>query len=138
MTDVTSEPGRKRVLIVDDHYIVRRGLTELLSQQPEFGAVSAVGTAEEAIQLVDQQPFDLAIVDISLGQMDGLELTNWLKQRRPELVVLILSMHDEQHYGERAQRVGAAGYVAKQRAGDTLLEAVRQVLGGQTYYRAGV
>jgi DNA-binding NarL/FixJ family response regulator len=128
----------KNVLIVDDHRIVRRGLTELLSQQPNLAVRAAVASAEEALELAQREPLDLAIVDISLEKMDGLALTEILKHKYPALVVLILSMHDEHEYGARARRLGAAGYVAKQQAGDVLLSAIHEVLNGRTYYQADV
>ena len=132
-----SKVGKKNVLIVDDHYVVRRGLIELLSQQPDLTVCDAVATAEQALEVADREPVDLAIVDISLGQIDGLILTDMLKQRHPDLTILILSMHDEQLYGPRAVQAGASGFVAKQEAGDTLLDAIRQVLSGQTYFHSG-
>jgi DNA-binding NarL/FixJ family response regulator len=131
-----SEVGKKSILIVDDHYVVRRGLVELLSHQPDLTICDAVANAEEALNAADREPIDLAIVDISLGQTDGLTLTDMLKRRHPNLIVLILSMHDEQLYGPRALRAGASGFVAKQEAGDNLLDAIHQVLNGQTYFHS--
>jgi DNA-binding NarL/FixJ family response regulator len=136
MCGFSSEPSRKRVLIVDDHYIIRKGLTELLGQQPDLIVCAVAANAEEALELTDQQGVDLALVDISLGQMDGLQLTEELKRRHPNLIVLILSMHDELHYGKRALGAGASGFVAKQNGGEVLLQAIREVLGGQSYYRS--
>lgn len=123
-----------RVLVVDDHYIMRRGLMELLGQQPNFTVGAAVNNAEDALEIARGEHFDLAIVDISLGRMDGIELTERLKKEHPELVVLILSMHEEQQYADRALRVGASGFVAKQQAGERLLDAIHQVLRGQQYF----
>lgn len=132
-----SEGDKKSILIVDDHYVVRRGLTELLSQQPDFTVCDAVASAEQALEVVEREPVDLAIVDISLGRMDGITLTDLLRQKHPKIIVLILSMHDEHVYGPRALHAGAAGFVAKQLAGETLLDAIHQVLNGQKYFRAG-
>ena len=126
--------GKKNILIVEDHFMVRRGLTEFLSQQSDLAIRAAVANAEQALEVIEQQPIDLAIVDISLGRMDGLELTDILKRRYPDLIVLILTMHEEQLYGRRARRAGASGFVSKQQAADTLLEAIHQVLTGQLYY----
>ena len=123
-----------RVLVVDDHYIMRRGLTELLGQQPNFTVGAAVNSAEDALEIARREHFDLAIVDISLGWMDGIELTDRLKREHAELIVLILSMHEEQQYADRALRAGASGFVAKQQAGEKLLDAVRQVLRGEQYF----
>jgi len=131
-----SEVTRKNILIVDDHYVVRRGLMELLNQQPDLCVCGAVDSAEQALEVAEREPLDLAIVDISLGQIDGIMLTGMLKQKHPELVVLILSMHDEHLYGLRAQRAGASGFVAKQEAGETLLDAIHQVLDGRMYFHS--
>jgi DNA-binding NarL/FixJ family response regulator len=129
-----TDAAKKNVLIVDDHYMVRRGITELLNQQPDLCVCGAVGSAEQALEVADRQSVDLAIIDISLGQIDGIVLTSMLKQKYPQLVVLILSMHDEHVYGPRAQRAGASGFVTKHQAGETLLDAIRQVLNGHMYF----
>jgi DNA-binding NarL/FixJ family response regulator len=131
-----SEGDKKNILIVDDHEVVRRGLTALLSQQPDLTVCHAVASAEEALEVIEHEPVDLAIVDISLGRMDGLTLTDMLRQRHPNIVVLILSMHDEHLYGRRALDAGASGFVAKQDAGETLLDAIYKVLAGQRYFRS--
>lgn len=136
MCRLDDAPAPKHVLVVDDHYIVRRGLTELLSQQPGLTVFAAVASAEEALEVVRREPVDLAIVDISLGGMDGLELTIRLKRDYPDLPVLILSMHDKVPYADRAQQAGAYGFVAKQEAGDEVLLAIRRILDGHTYYPA--
>ena len=132
-----SEGDKKSILIVDDHYVVRRGLTELLSQQPDLTVCDAVASAEQALEVVEHETVDLAIVDISLGRMDGITLTDMLRQKHPKIIVLILSMHDEHVYGPRALLAGAAGFVAKQLAGETLLDAIHQVLNGQKYFQPG-
>ncbi len=129
------EGAKKNILIVDDHEVVRRGLTALLSQQPDLAVRHAVASAEEALDVIEHEPVDLAIVDISLGRMDGITLTDRLKHKRPSTVVLVLSMHDEHVYGRRALDAGASGFVAKQDAGETLLDAIRKVLAGQRYFR---
>ncbi|RPJ35547.1 MAG: DNA-binding response regulator, partial [Planctomycetaceae bacterium] len=88
-----SQVGKKNILIVDDHYVVRRGLVELLSQQPDLNVCDAVANAEQALDAVDREPVDLAIIDISLGEVDGITLTDVLKQKYPGMIILILSMH---------------------------------------------
>jgi DNA-binding NarL/FixJ family response regulator len=123
-----------RILIVDDHYIMRRGLCELLGQQPGFAVGAAVTNAQQALEIARQEPFDLAIVDISLGEIDGIELTGRLKSEHPGLIVLILSMHDEALYADRAAGAGASGFVAKQRAGEMLLPAIECVLRGEYHF----
>lgn len=134
-SNLGAERTRTRVLIVDDHYIIRRGLAELLGQEQEFVVGAVVGSAEEALEVARREAFDLAIVDISLGEMDGIELTQRLKSEHPELVVLILSMHDEGLYADRAMRAGASGFVAKQDAGEALLNAISAVLQGKQHFR---
>jgi DNA-binding NarL/FixJ family response regulator len=126
--------GKTRVLLVDDHYIMRRGLCELLDQQAGFSVGAVVSNGQQALEAARQEPFDLAIVDISLGEMDGIELTRRLKSEHPDLIVLIFSMHDEALYADRAVRAGAAGFVAKQRAGELLLPAINRVLKGDCYF----
>lgn len=126
--------ARTRILIVDDHYIVRRGLCELLGRQPGFEIGAAVSNAQQALDVARQEPFDLAIVDISLGEVDGIELTGKLRAEHPELIVLVLSMHDEALYADRAAGAGAAGFVAKQRAGEMLLPAIENVLKGGYHF----
>ncbi|MEN6577303.1 MAG: response regulator transcription factor [Phycisphaerales bacterium] len=125
---------RARILIVDDHYVMRRGLCELLNQRPDFAVGAAVANAQQALEITRQEPFDLAIVDISLGEIDGIELTVRLKSENPKLVILILSMHDEALYGARAASAGASGFVAKQRAGEMLLPAIDCVLRGGFHF----
>jgi DNA-binding NarL/FixJ family response regulator len=124
---------KTRVLVVDDHDAVRRGLTQLLEQQPDLTVCAAVEDAERALLVVQQQPVDLAIVDICLGRMDGRELTQRLSLEYPHLRIVVFSMHDALPYADRALRAGASGFVAKQEAYDTLLVAIRQILAGQTY-----
>jgi DNA-binding NarL/FixJ family response regulator len=129
----THVTAKARVLVVDDHLAVRRGLAQLLEQQPDLTMCAAVEDAEHALEVVQQQPVDLAIVDISLGKMDGIELTQRLSSQYPHTRVLVFSMHDERPYADRALRAGASGFVAKQEAYETLLLAIRQILAGQTY-----
>ncbi len=129
----TDTPTKARILVVDDHWAVRLGLTQLLGQQPDLMVCAAVEDAEGALQVVQQQPVDLAIVDISLDRMDGLELTRRLRLTYPHLLILVFSMHDASLYADRAFRAGASGFVPKQEASETLLAAIYQVLAGQTY-----
>ena len=126
--------GKTKVLLVDDHYIIRRGLCELLDQQAGFAIGAVVGNGPQALEAARQEAFDLALVDISLGEMDGIELTRKLKAEHPDLIVLILSMHDESLYASRAAQAGASGFVAKQRAGEALLPAIERVLKGGYYF----
>lgn len=122
-----------RVLVVDDHYAVRRSLIRLLDQQPSLTVSAAVASAERALDFVGRQPVDLAIVDISLPTMDGLELTRKLRRDHPTLPILILSMRDPAVYAQRALDAGASGFLAKQEASAAILTAIHQVLTGRTY-----
>jgi len=134
MSNREQSAAKTRILIVEDHFIMRKGLCELLGQQPAFDVRAAVGNAHEALEVARQERFDLAIVDVSLGEVDGIELTSRLKSEHSDLIVLILSMHDEEMVAHRAAGAGASGFVAKQRAGDMLLPAIERVLRGECYF----
>jgi DNA-binding NarL/FixJ family response regulator len=128
-----AKKSKSRILLVDDHPIVRQGLAELIDHEKDL---SICGTAEDihkALDLVTELKPDLVIVDISLRGSNGLELLKNIKVRYPKQVVLMLSMHDESLYAVRALRAGAAGYVMKQEATETLITAIQQVLRGEIY-----
>ena len=124
---------RRNILIVDDHPVVRRGLVALIGSDPELAVCGEAGTCDEAISEVIARSPDLVIVDVALGREDGLSLVRDLKARFPAIPTLVLSMHDEEIYGERALRAGASGYVTKQQMDDTVLAAIRQVLRGEIF-----
>lgn len=123
------------ILIVDDHPIVRQGIALLVNQQPDLDACCEAGSGEEALELLAKrvQPIHLAIVDLSLGGMSGLELVKALRSHHPDLPVLVMSMHDESLYAERVLRAGARGYIMKQEATEKILTALRQILRGEIY-----
>ena len=126
-------PGKSRVLVVDDHPIVRERLAELINREPDL---LVCGEAEDAIQAMERAAAvspDIAIVDISLKDTYGIELIKQLKAGYPSLPVLVLSMHDESLYAERALRAGAKGYITKQEATKQILTAIRRVLNGGVY-----
>ena len=126
-------PGPIRLLIVDDHAIVRHGLALLLSKHPEFVVAAEAGSAAEArAQTTAVQP-DAAIIDLSLKDGSGLALIRELHEIRPDMPCLVLSMHDEMEYAERALRAGARGYVMKENADEVIVEALRKVLAGELY-----
>jgi DNA-binding NarL/FixJ family response regulator len=125
-----------QVLIVDDHNVIRRAVAEFLEQESDFHVCGAVASGPEALEVMARTPVDVAVVDIHLGVGDGLKLTEQLRAADPGLIVLILSMEDDPVHRDRAARAGAAGFVPKQEASETLIPAVRRVLGGQTYYPA--
>jgi DNA-binding NarL/FixJ family response regulator len=124
---------KQRILIVDDHAIVRLGMRQLIDAEPDLTICCEAETGEEALALALNAKPDLAIVDLSLGTMHGLELVRQLHQALPDMPVLVLSMHDEALFAERAVRAGARGYITKRGAIGGLIQAVRQVLAGKIY-----
>jgi DNA-binding NarL/FixJ family response regulator len=123
----------KRILIIDDYAVVRDGVKKIFDDQPgavEFGEAS---TAPEALQLAREQDWDLAVLDLVLGNQSGLEVLKDLKQIRPRLPVLILSMHSEEQYARRAFKAGASGYITKDSSRDELAKAVNKVAAGGRY-----
>jgi DNA-binding NarL/FixJ family response regulator len=129
------QPGEKkaRIVLIDDHPVLRQGIATLLNQQPDLHVCGEAEDANRALDLVLNTNPDLAIVDISLKGSSGIELLKNLKVRFPRVLVLILSMHDESVYAHRALRAGASGYVMKQEASEKILSAVRRVLAGEVY-----
>ena len=124
---------QRRVLIVDDHPIVRQGLRRMIETESDLVVCGEVQTEREARAAIRALAPDVVIVDISLAQGDGLELVRDVHAQRPELPMLVLSMHDELIYGERLLAAGACGYIMKQAASDQLLVALRRVLSGGIY-----
>jgi len=122
-----------KIFLVDDHPLVREWLTTLLNQQADFQVCGETGKAPEALQLVEAVKPDIAIVDITLADGSGLELIKSIKAGHPIVAVLVLSMHDEMLYAERALRAGAGGYIMKSEATQKIIQAVRAVLNGEVY-----
>jgi DNA-binding NarL/FixJ family response regulator len=130
---IPGAPAQRRVLIVDDHPIVRQGLRRMIEPEPDLVVCGEVQTEREARAAIRALSPDVVIVDISLAQGDGLELVRDVHAQRPELPMLVLSMHDELIYAERLLAAGASGYIMKHAASDQLLIALRQVLSGGQY-----
>jgi DNA-binding NarL/FixJ family response regulator len=137
-----SEPGgphdvtgvkRKTVFLVDDHPLLRQGLTLLINQQQDLVVCGEAEEANSALRAIGAINPDILIADISLNGPDGLELLKNLRATHPYLPVLILSMHDEAIYAERALRARASGYIMKQEAAEKVLIAVRRILSGDIY-----
>jgi DNA-binding NarL/FixJ family response regulator len=129
-----TQPGaRKRILVVDDHPIVRQGLTLLINREPDLVVCGEAEEATGAIHVLASAHPDVLILDISLNGPDGLDLLKTVRTTHPVLPVLILSMHDESIYAERALRAGANGYIMKQEATEKVLVAVRRILSGEIY-----
>jgi len=124
---------RTRILIVDDHPIVREGLAEVLSREPDLVVCGEAGDPRAALEALAACRPDAAIVDLSLGGASGLDLVRDIKARYPEVAVLVLTMHDEALYAERALRAGARGYIMKREAAQSVVGALRRVLGGAIY-----
>lgn len=125
-------PERK-VLIVEDHPLFAKGLVQLINSQPSLKVVGEVHNGNDALQALDNLGPDLAIVDLNLGEEDGLSLINSMKSRRQETIILVLSMHEERYYAERALRAGARGYIMKSEASTRVLDAVQTVLAGKVW-----
>jgi DNA-binding NarL/FixJ family response regulator len=136
MTDKPAgECGRKKrmVLVVDDHPIVRQGLTLLINQESDLAVCGVAEEMHSGLQAIQSGKPDIVILDISLSGPDGLEMLKNIRISSPRLPVLILSMHDESIYAERALRAGANGYIMKQEATEKVLVALRRILGGEIY-----
>ena len=123
-----TRPAKKAILIVDDHPMLRRGLTSLIESEPDLAVCGEAATCEAALEAIQQSKPDVVIVDIGLEGRDGLELVKDMQVRHP-IPALVLSMHDESLYAERALRAGARGYVTKQQVDDTVLIAIRRLAG---------
>lgn len=125
--------SKRKVLIVDDHPILRKGLTLLINQEPDLIVCAEAEHAQMALDVIDNVSPDMAIVDISLPGIDGIELIKMLRLRHKDLPVLVVSMHDEALYAERSLRAGARGYIMKQEALEKVLVAIRKVLDGEIF-----
>ncbi len=124
---------KNRVLVVDDHPIVRQGLSLLINREADLMVCGEAEDARMAMQAIITARPDILVVDISLNGPDGLDLLKDVRTRYPELPVLILSMHDESIYAERALRAGAQGYIMKQEASEKVLVALRRILNNEIY-----
>ena len=122
-----------RILVVDDHPIVRQGLDRLLEAEPDLDIVGAVATSDEALQFIDHNEVDFVLLDIGLKQGSGLDLIDHIRARREDLPILVLSMHQERFYAERVLRAGAQGYVMKQNDPAEIVPAIRRILSGDLY-----
>ena len=122
-----------RILIVDDHEIIREGLKRILAAAREGWQVAETGNGFQALERMQREAFDLAIVDLSMPGLGGIDLIKRIHADHPRTAVLVLSMHAEEQYALRAFKAGARGYVTKDSAGDELVQAIRRVAGGGAY-----
>jgi len=129
---ISTKP-KSKVLLVDDHPILRRGIADLINSENNLEVCGEAGNMQDAFSLATQLKPDLAIIDVSLDGNNGIELMKNLTSRSPNLPLIAYSMHDESIYAERALRAGAKGYVMKQAAPELLLEAISQVLKGKIF-----
>lgn len=127
-----------RILIVDDHAVMREGIAAILTKEPDLEVCGEAESPSEALERLEAAAPDLAIVDLSLKEGSGLELIKDLHARRPDLPVLVLSMHDEAVYAERALHAGARGYLMKQESSAKVVQGVRDLLQGRPYFSKAV
>jgi DNA-binding NarL/FixJ family response regulator len=132
----TAQPApapRKKILVVDDHPMTRAGVAHLLNKQADVMVCGEVGSPEEAFSEIAKSAPDLLLTDMTMRGRSGIEFIKDMLALHPTLPILVVSMHDEVIYAERALRAGARGYIMKEAGGEKLLAAVRRVLGGQVY-----
>lgn len=133
MSKQSAAPIKKRILIVDDHPMMRQGLAQLIGAETDLVVCGEAENAALALEAISTVNADLVLADISLPGKNGLELIKDFQAVRPGLPVLVISMHDESLYAERVLRAGGRGYIMKQEGGKKLMLAIRQVLGGKIY-----
>lgn len=132
-TKQASKRKKSRVLIVDDHPILRQGLRQMIDLEDDLEVCSEAETSHQALDAIRTAAPGIAIVDITLKNSNGIDLVKDIKRQYPKLPVLVLSMHDESLYAERALRAGARGYIMKREPSDLVLTAIRQILSGKIY-----
>jgi DNA-binding NarL/FixJ family response regulator len=129
----TAAPLRKNVFIIDDHPITRRGVAQLIGYEPDLRVCGEADTAQHALAAIKPPLPDLVLCDLTMPGGSGLEFIKDLQLQYPELPVLVMSMHDENLYAERALRAGARGYIMKSEGADKVLAAIREVLRGEIH-----
>jgi DNA-binding NarL/FixJ family response regulator len=123
-----------RLLLADDHTLIRHGLRKILEEKAEWQVVAEAGDGREAVKLAEEVPADVAILDIGMPLLNGIEATRQITRRVPACKVLILSMHADEAYLGRALQAGAKGYLLKDSAATDLVQAVSAVASGQTFF----
>jgi len=124
---------KTRIMLVDDQPMIRRGLADLINGQKDLAVCGEAADGSTGLDLIPTVRPDLAIIDISLSNRDGIELIKEIHTRYPKVLILVLTMHDEEVYAERSLRAGASGYVMKDQTAATMMSAIRRVLSGHIY-----
>jgi two-component system, NarL family, invasion response regulator UvrY len=122
-----------KVLVVDDHPIVRQGLKQILSEEPDMAVLGEAQNSQEVLELVHNQDWDIVVLDITMPGRGGLDVLKEVRHERPKLPVLMLSVHPEDQYAVRTLKAGAAGYMTKESAPEELVQAIRKILHGGKY-----
>jgi DNA-binding NarL/FixJ family response regulator len=125
--------ARVRTLLIDDHTVLRDGLRLLLSLEPDLEVVGEAGTGRDGIALAERKRPDVVVTDVGLPDVDGVEVTRRLRESIPETRVLVLTVHDEDHYIFTLMQAGASGYLLKNAAGNDLVDAIRTVASGKPW-----
>jgi DNA-binding NarL/FixJ family response regulator len=133
---LTKPQQKQKVFLIDDHPVLRKGLGRLIDDQPDLAMCGEAESPAEAMRLLPAAKADVVIVDLTLKGGDGLELCKQIRDRFTTLPILVVSMHDESLYAERALKAGARGYVMKQEPQETIMSALRMVAGGEVYLSA--
>ena len=137
-TKPAQHAAKARVLLVEDHPVVRHGLANLIDDEPDLSVCGGAENGEQALEQISQLHPEIIVIDIALGEESGLELIKRVYDAYPSLPILALSMHDEALYAERCLRAGAMGYVMKQEEAETVMQAVRCVLRGEVHLSEAV
>ncbi|MEW6054642.1 MAG: response regulator transcription factor [Nitrospirota bacterium] len=127
-----------RILIADDHAIVRRGLKEIISETPDMLVAAEAESGYAAIQKVEENNYDVILLDISMPGKNGLDILKQIKRKNPKLPILMLSVHPEEQYAVRSFRAGASGYLTKGSAPDELIAAIRKISKGGKFVNASL
>jgi len=128
-----NEPGKIEVIIVDDHPVVCHGIAQIIAQDDGLHVCAIAEDARTGFEAIKKHKPDVAIIDISLKDISGIELIKWVKDQDLNVAMLVISMHDEAVYAERALKAGALGYLMKQESPDKIIQAIRQILKGEIY-----
>lgn len=127
-----------RVLLADDHTLIRQGLRRILEATPEFAVVAEANSGLEAIELAEKHRPDVAVLDIGMSELNGIEAANQIRRKTPDSKIMILSMYGDERYVTRAIRVGASAYLLKDSVDEDLVKAIRLVHQGQSYFSPAV